>query len=674
MSKYQNYFKQVGEHIVGNTQYVLYQPVGYALVLKSGNGRVLASVQVFYDEEDILTQKCPIPVPFEGGFQIIFQSGNSGDSGDSGDTGDSESKSDSGRPIKYIITSHCKESAYIKIDLGYGKVPSQETDPVENINNINELKSFESVEIKSNQLDGWKQLMVKTKKKKNSLGVSTTVSLQEEQDAVPEDKVGTYLYLTVTPQDNCSLSELFKDSYWSSSDLIIVEKNYPINNLRYRGGDGDRVMNPMEGLHNYPQPYNVRNRYRGGGGDNEQAGQVVLEDQIMMRAPGPVLGNQAIQAGRAGRAGRAVQAVPVPNIKPSSSIFSKLFSSSKNKDLTDNIKPRGKIKTESGSESSVGSGSESSAGSGTKSKSGGLSFGKMFSQFTCGKPEPVMKRGKKFNCYDDDDNTDGYGGCGGYDDYNLGCSVRGLKKPGLIDPRIGVDNESAKGNTKGNTKPMGILPKGKAVGKIETDVRQEENMLDDTEDTEDEEDEEGNGDRYMTTGTGMDDIISGACRTRTFAKTEQITNSSIMKSKVAELVGGDNIIQQQGNKTHMSYDYSVRTEPRKIGLSVMDLSIVKVYPVVTPDEIKTLMTEYLDVIKRCKDMEFVSLAKSLKKYRSDVCTVCLDQDSPPCIVLVRCGHVCTCSDECAEILNNKCPMCRADVLCKINERVFLANC
>ena len=102
---YSKYFNLIGSHSISNVKYEVYQPYGFPLVLKSPLGRVLASIQVFYDDEDIQTQKCPIPVPFYGGFQVIFQSD------------ELDSKLESGRPIKYILTSHCKEADFIKIDL-----------------------------------------------------------------------------------------------------------------------------------------------------------------------------------------------------------------------------------------------------------------------------------------------------------------------------------------------------------------------------------------------------------------------------------------------------------------------------------------------------------------------------------------------------------------------------
>jgi hypothetical protein len=120
----------------------------------------------------------------------------------------------------------------VKIDLGFNKVPSDTTDPPENINRINEIKSFSVYEIKSNQLDGWKQLIVKTKKKQLNDGSSVTVTLDEEVKTSTENKIGSYIYLTVVPQRNSEVQKLFKDkeTYWTTcSDLIVVEKPKFIN-------------------------------------------------------------------------------------------------------------------------------------------------------------------------------------------------------------------------------------------------------------------------------------------------------------------------------------------------------------------------------------------------------------------------------------------------------------
>ena len=627
MSKYQNYFKHVGEHIVDNTKYDVYQPYGYALVLKSKIGRVLASVQVFYDDEDHLTQKCPILVPFEEGFQIIFQSE------------DSDSRIESGRPIKYIISNHCKEAGYVKIDLGYNKIPSQVTDPTENINNVNELRSFESVEIKSNQLDGWKQLMIKSKKKKNLDETITTVNLQEEVDTAPEEKVGTYLYLTVTPQKNCFLSDHFKESYWSPEDLIIVEKNYAIDNHR-RGGEQRHDLVIVHAHNNGANAIHELN------------------------VPRPLLGKTVEQVVILTDVEKQTK---IDTPKTSLSLFSKLFSkklTTKNEVFPDETHVLSNLQSKN-----ITHDDEKSK---SKSKSGGFNLTKIFSKFANPDSQQLnhnnnfkkksgavirnihtAKTMTQTTNYDlSNDETDIY--------------TEHITKINNIEQRANSSNSDFEDGDSSDLESEFYKRKctiNVIQAPVSTTVSNEcQNMF-----------VASNAQKNTKQQSEHKKVIIQE-ETTTFDQVEKTINSSIMKSKVAELIGGDKIIQQNGNKTHVSYDFSVRTEPRKIGLSIMDLAITKNYPDITADEIKNLVKSYLDVIKRSKDMEFVEFAKSVKKYRSDICAVCLDEDSPPGIVLIRCGHVCTCSDECTDILNNKCPMCQTQILCRINEKVLRSIC
>ncbi len=499
LSRYEEFFKLKGNHVVENIKYEVYQPYGYPLVLKNKSGRVLATVQVFYDDVPIDKQNYPIPVPYEGGFQIIFQSDNS---------------IDEGRPIKYVITNHCKESGYVKFDFGFNKVPSCETDPPENINRVNELKSFEPFAVKSNQQDSWKELIIKTKKKTNADGTTSAVDLKDETSAAPSEKVGTYLYLTVTPQNNGILTPLFKDAYWCTEDTIVVEKNYYNPNLyTHRNFEGARVAR--------------------GFGDEEEDGD---EDDLLGD-------DEPVYRGYRGGMARGV-------------------------------------------------------------------------------PEAAVYRG--------------FGG------------LNGAVAKGMTNNNYPAPAAAAAACCFADFAPAAAFAPAPAPAAAFAHNLDDNQLL-----------------------GGFGDV---AREVKNVQEATKSVNLNIGESKVAEMVGGKRIIEQMGGTTNADYDYSVRTEARKIGLSILDLGITKVYSEFTQDEVKAMVLSYLEAVKRSKDMEFVDLAKSIKKYRSDVCTVCLDPDSPPNTVLVRCGHVCTCSDDCTEILKNKCPMCQANVLCKINERLFLANC
>ena len=88
----------------------------------------------------------------------------------------------------------------------------------------------------------------------------------------------------------------------------------------------------------------------------------------------------------------------------------------------------------------------------------------------------------------------------------------------------------------------------------------------------------------------------------------------------------------------------------------------------TKDEIKSTINEYLENIEKLKSLEIIELAKSIKKFRADVCTICLGD--PPNTILVRCGHICTCSKDCTDMLGDNCPMCRSKILHRIDESLF----
>jgi hypothetical protein len=477
-STYNEYFKYEGSYVVDNINYEVYQPHGFPLILKATSGRVLATIQVFFDDTPIYNNKYPIPVPFEAGFQIIFQSDDS---------------IDLGRPIKYVITQHCKEATLVKIDLGFNNVPSCVTDPPENINNVNELHPFEPFAIKSNQLDDWKELIVKTKKKINSDDTTSSVSLDEESKAPVSDKLGTYLYITVCPQQNKGLSELFKDAQWYTEDTIIIEKNYeifPSGIMHTRGS----IMPTRRNIIHAADDFNY-----------------FSNPSLPLRTPAF---HPYVATG-----------IPLPASDTT------LISCAR----------------------------------------------RVYAPIAC-----------------------------------TACTASPARIPQPIASPV----------------------------------------IDDL--------------------LFLNELSINNEKSATISKAISTVNKNIMSSKIAEMTGGQRIICQMGGVTCAEYDYAVRTEPKKIGLSIMDLGITKVYSKFTPDEIKEMIGSYLEEIKKSKDKEFISFAKNCKKYKSDVCTVCLGD--VPNIVLVRCGHVCTCSDDCTDILKDKCPICRASIICKIKESVFNSNC
>jgi len=546
-TKYTNYFKHIGDEVKDNKKYSIYQPYGFPLILKNYQGRVLASLQIFYDDEPIISQTYPIPVPYQDTFQVIFQSK------------DDDERIEKGRPIKYVITNHCQEQGYIKIDLGFNKIPSCETDPPENINNVNELRSFEPFEVKSNQLDNWKELIVKTKKVKQSDGTLKTVSFEEETKTEETKKVGSYLYITVTPQNYPQLVELFKNTYWTTDEFIVVETKQQ-RSYDYHSGqfyENVRIRSP------YNQKYVFAH-----------VNQPVLDAPVR-----PVYQRHY-----------GVENLETP--------------------------PR---------QFQIGGNSYIGIDKKEKPKNKKSSSGIMQKCMFVGK-EPIITESITKKVMDSDESD--------IDD-RTNQAMRGGHRISMSDN----DRDE-------ETIVIGALNSKDSDCELNNELNNELNEDEETKNIPVEQEKD-----LMTT-----------------KEATETAQKDIMVSKVAELATGERIITQNGNKTFADYDYTCRSEARKIGMSIMDLNITKIYSDMTKDEIESTINEYLENIEKSKSIEIIELAKSIKKFRADVCTICLGD--PPNTILVRCGHICTCSKDCTDMLGDNCPMCRSKILHRIDESIF----
>ena len=89
----------------------------------------------------------------------------------------------------------------------------------------------------------------------------------------------------------------------------------------------------------------------------------------------------------------------------------------------------------------------------------------------------------------------------------------------------------------------------------------------------------------------------------------------------------------------------------------------------TTEEINQLMTEYLTKLDNATTVEMLSHLKAMKTFKSEECVICLDGE--PNMILIRCGHICTCKGECTESLtSNLCPICRTQIIDKIDEKLL----
>jgi hypothetical protein len=567
---------------------------------------VLASLQIFYDDEPIVSQTYPIPVPYQDTFQVIFQSK------------DDDERIEKGRPIKYVITNHCEEQGYVKIDLGFNKVPSCETEPPENINNVNELRSFEPFEIKSNQLDNWKELIVKTKKVKQSDGTFKTVSFEEETKTEETKKVGSYLYITVTPQNYPQLVELFKNTYWITDEFIVIETKQTFYDY-HRYHDNVRLRSP------YIQQYEFAH---------------INQPVLGMPAGGTYQRHYGLENLETSPARQFQQ-----NNKPlGANLTSKIANKETKVEILCDYVPKTKEKTGSGIMQKLSS----------------------FSKSIFGSKEPITQATPVYpmiaasacttttNKKEIDSDTD------------VDKVMRGGYRKNIT--RRGLDSDNSDNSDDSNSSNDGYRGRSRGLTKTKNASTLSIKVVKDS-DGETDGDSDGELDNNFNITEETENIsMKRGIDLLTTKEATETAKKDILVSKVAELATGERIITQNGNKTFASYDYTCRSEPRKIGMSIMDLNITKIYTDITKDEINSTINEYLDNIEKSKSIEIIELAKSIKKFRADVCTICLGDH--PNTILVRCGHVCTCSKDCTDMLGDNCPMCRSKILHRIDESLF----
>lgn len=222
-----NYFEFV--HSLTSTvlpgQYQVYRPNHAPLVLTSRDGTPLASVGIMYTEH---TSTKPLIVHRPKGeavdFQCLFPV--------------------EGKQFQWLLTN--LTSGMIKIDIGRSNVAVDEVDPGASkgyVNSVNEIHSFQTVEIKGDQKDS---LAFVIGALKTTSGQKITV---KEAESSPKKK-GTFYYLSVTPRDNDTyLHPLFKDTYWHVPEYITIkgtllrEESYE-GELFEENDEGDAFFEP----------------------------------------------------------------------------------------------------------------------------------------------------------------------------------------------------------------------------------------------------------------------------------------------------------------------------------------------------------------------------------------------------------------------------------------------
>lgn len=212
-----------------NLVYRQFCSIGNSLTYTSKYGLALATIQVFFRDQDIHTQNAPLIVETEGKFKILFPM-----------------ETDKKRPICFLLTNLCHQGR-VKIDISYVSVPDMVTDPPQNINRVNELGPFITYNIVSNQLDNYEQLMIDSS--------SMTIPTDLPKETFYEFDTESQLYISVTPSKEPELNKLFKDGYWSTNKSIIVENKWEFISPLGKGELTDMVAGIMPVTRNNEEIY-----------------------------------------------------------------------------------------------------------------------------------------------------------------------------------------------------------------------------------------------------------------------------------------------------------------------------------------------------------------------------------------------------------------------------------
>lgn len=122
--------------------------------------------------------------------------------------------------FEFVITNLCA-NGYINFNLMKTNEDVTETNPG-GINEINELRPFESYAVRCDQINNLPMIL---QKYKDQIGNTMTVEKDEnEQKETKKGSKGTNIYLNVAPQDTCKeMVALFERTTWKVTELIPIK-------------------------------------------------------------------------------------------------------------------------------------------------------------------------------------------------------------------------------------------------------------------------------------------------------------------------------------------------------------------------------------------------------------------------------------------------------------------
>ena len=125
--------------------------------------------------------------------------------------------------IEFVITNLSHEG-FINFNLMKTDTKVFEVDPG-GLNKVNELKPYQSYSVKADQTANNKSIKLSVNIKKDNDNKEFKTELVKEISQKNEDKVGSYLYLSVIPKNDVpQLCDKFKETIWKPSDYFVIKK------------------------------------------------------------------------------------------------------------------------------------------------------------------------------------------------------------------------------------------------------------------------------------------------------------------------------------------------------------------------------------------------------------------------------------------------------------------
>lgn len=219
------YFTTVSSKQDGDFKYSIVRPKDSPLILFSKiDGLPLASIHFRCQEspqqndymktrgQSLFTKR-----PFESSFKCDFQG-----------IVDRE-----GQEFEFVITNLNKDGM-INFNILKQNSTVSEVNPG-GLNEVNELRSFESVAIKCDQNDNKSMILnVLTKTSPSDKTKKEKVTVEEDESS-GNKPTGSYFYLSVVPQiDRSELVERFKETFWACADFFVIKEKVQ----QYQWGTG----------------------------------------------------------------------------------------------------------------------------------------------------------------------------------------------------------------------------------------------------------------------------------------------------------------------------------------------------------------------------------------------------------------------------------------------------